>query len=278
MVLGLPDDEYHAGVDIQSCSMLKGMLHSPAHYLSSLIDRKPATEAMEMGTVIHMLALQPAMAFSRLAIYPGCSKNGAIRNTKEFKAFSIENEGRIVIDEPLFHSCQMAAERILETRIAALGKPFGDLVAEGFPEASIYYTDPDTGIQCRTRLDLWHPDGVFDIKTTAYEMSSQWLRQAHALHYDMQAYMYSLAECLHRGSESARPFWFVTVESDAPCSTKARLAGESFLLSGAQKYKHAMSAYAACTSTNYWPSPQGDEVLETPPWHMPALDKSWASA
>lgn len=269
-VSNLDDHLYHSDLHIQSCSMLKGMLDSPGHYQSALTARRTASKTMDFGTLVHLLVLEPHHLLSKVAIFPGANPTAA-----ESREFNAGHQGMMVFDEPTFHMAENARDKLLNQMV--MGRLFGDYLAEGESEASIYYTDPDTGVECRTRMDLRHPDVLFDLKTTAYAHSKQWVRHALKLHYDLQAYMYSLADCLYSGLETPRPFVFVTVENEYPLSTAARRAGVNFLTDGGRKYKHAITAYAACAKADYWPCPGGEEVIETNSWDVD-FDTSWLGA
>lgn len=269
LVLNLDDRLYHSDLHIQSCSMLKNMLDSPALYLNGIVNRPEPTKDMEFGTLVHILTLEPHTFFSKVAVFPGIAPGRT-----EKKEFVEQHPGMMVIDEAVLHLAECARDRLLEQTIR--GRKFGDYLSEGEPEATIYYTDPDTGVECRTRLDLRHPEINIDLKTTGVVDNGRWVNHALRLRYDVQAYMYSLADCLFTGRSSALPFCFLSVESDYPLSTMARTAGESFMAEGAKKYRHAIASYAACAKADYWPSPSGEEVIEITPWQVEDLTRSWA--
>jgi hypothetical protein len=269
LILNLDDSLYHSDLHIQSCSMLKGMMDSPAHYQRALIARRNSTKKMDFGSLVHLLTLEPHRLLASVAIYPGTSPS-----VKESREFAQAHRGMMIFDEPTFHMAEAAKDRLINTRV--MGRLFGDFLSEGEAEASIYFTDPDTGVECRTRIDLRHPEANFDLKTTAYVHSDAWRRHALSLHYDMQAYMYSLADCLYRGAEDPKPFVFMSVENEYPLSTCSRRAGLSFMTEGSRKYKHAITAYAACAKADFWPCPSGEEVIEIEHWQKAELDMSWA--
>lgn len=272
-VLNLPDHEYHADVHIQSCSMLKNMLVSPAHYRCAVSRPHAPTDSMEFGTLVHLLTLQPHLMLAQLAVFPGI-KNA---RTAEFKEFTELHTGMLIVDEPTMHLAEAARDRLLDQ--AVMGRRFGDFVAEGESEVSIYYTDPSTGVQCRTRQDLLHPEAVFDLKTTMHPGMKQWTRQALALSYDMQAYMYSLSDSLYSGRDHALPFVFMSVENELPLSVSARRAGDAFMQEGSRKYQQAISAFAACAKVDYWPTPGGEEVIELEYWQVGRSDSlGWLSS
>lgn len=266
----LPAQQYHDGLDIQSCSLLKRMLVSPAHYVAPFFQgRGDDTPSMEFGRLIHCLVLEPHMFAAEYAVFSGKLD----KRDKGFKAFALANSGKAVVDDCALREARTLADRILNKVIR--GRPFGDYVAEGEPEASIYYTDPITGVRCRTRLDLRHPEFIFDLKTTIHPGQKEWVRQAVGLDYDMQAYMYSLADCLFTGREAALPFIFVAAESSAPYSVSAYTAGETFMSEGARKYKDALTGYAACSAVDHWPDASVEATIELDHWQVNQSVPGW---
>lgn len=259
-IVGLPAHEYHADIGVQSCGLLKPMLTSPAHYKSQFFDTTRSSKAKDFGTLIHTLVLEPASFAARYIVYPGV-KDG--RDSK-YKAFVEKHAGRIVIDDVSLQLAHGMAERILERRFR--GRAFREYIAEGQTEVTIHYTDPSTKIRCRVRIDLLHPEFIFDLKTALSVMQSDFLRQAVNLHYDMQSYMYSLAECLWAGREVPLPFVFVAAENTAPHSVSAFTAGATLVGKGGRKYQDALGAYAACSAVNHWPDLGSEDTLELEHW------------
>lgn len=199
---------YHADLDIPSSSMLKTILVSPAHLLA-VLTRRRHSKAMDWGTALHALVLEPATAMDVIAICPDPL------TTACGKSFAAANEERVVMSMAAWLELQVAAQIVLDAEFR--GRPFYRFVEEGKVEHSIYYTDPTTGIRCRTRPDLFHPEFTFDLKSTRYNTASKFQRDAVELHYDLQAFMYSYARVQLEGeSTSRKPFVFVPVESQNP--------------------------------------------------------------
>jgi hypothetical protein len=272
-VLNLPAAQYHDDIDVQSCSLLKPMLASPAHYKAQFFENRASSKAKGFGTLIHTLVLEPQTLASRYAVYPGL-KDG---REAEYKAFVQAHPLQTVIADVPLQAARRMAEKILERRFR--GRRFGDYLAEGEKEVTIYYTDPTTGVRCRVRIDLLHPEFVFDLKTALSVVQGEWLRQALSLDYDLQSYMYSLAECLWAGRQSPLPFVFVVGENTCPHSVSAFTAGESFLVKGGRKYQEAIGAYAACSKVNHWPDLGCEETLELEHWMAAsaANEPAWRS-
>lgn len=67
----LPAAVYHADRDALSCSLLKPLLRSPAHFHLALANGGAATAAKDFGSLVHLLLLEPEKTVSALAVYPG---------------------------------------------------------------------------------------------------------------------------------------------------------------------------------------------------------------
>jgi PDDEXK-like uncharacterized protein DUF3799 len=265
-ILNLPADDYFGDIEVQSCSQLKPMLESPAHYQVRLIQPRATTKAMEFGRLVHTLVLEPHRLALDFAVFPG-KRDGRDR---DFKDFAELHQGKQILDEVQLHEARLLADRlvhrVIRLRAGDPGRAFGDFLAEGEKEVTIYYTDPTTGVRCRCRIDLLHPEILFDLKTAAAVIKAPWLRDALRMHYDMQAYMYSLAQTLFAGHSTPLPFIFVAGESAIPHSTSVFVAGSSFMREGSLKYARAIGAFAACSAVHHWPDQGEDGVLELDPW------------
>lgn len=250
---------YHGHKDVLSTSMLKDLLVSPAHFMSALMAKR-SSKQMDVGTVMHMLVLEPHTASSVVAIYPGPMNNA------DGRSFSKLNPGRICMSMQEYLQLTQGAELVLDSVFR--GRKFHKYVEEGLVEPSIFYIDTNTGLSCRTRPDLHHPDFTFDLKTTRHLSLASFQNDAVARHYDMQAYMYSLARCIFEGTSKPKEFVFVPVESGAPFSTAFRPASVSFLENGKAKYEAALALYKACMTTDYWPAPTGESEMDILPWQQ----------
>lgn len=272
MIMGMSNHDYHADREVLSCSMLKPLLESPAHFRSSLLNLHSATKAKDFGSLVHSLVLEPKRVGVDVAIYPGMADS----KSKDFKEFEAAYPHRLVVDEPTFRKGLNLAERILTRRVR--GRYFGDFLAEGKPEVSIYFREPTTGLMLKVRFDLFHPDISFDLKTTRHSSSTAFLRDANDMSYDFQAYMYSLARAHFEGSDTIKPFEFIAAESDEPHSIHVITAGESFMNNGAKKFQEILSIYSSCVAADYWPDAGGDIVAEIEPWMAYTPKTDWRAA
>lgn len=267
----MPADVYHGDREYLSCSMLKPLLESPAAFRSALTASQSPSDARDFGTLVHGLVLEPGRVNADFAVYPGVYDG----RSKDYKDFVAANVGRLVVDEPTFARGRSLADRILSR--AVRGRPFGDFVREGIPEASIYFTEPTTGIKLRIRVDLYHPEANFDLKTTRRPDVRSFMRDAVDMHYDLQGFMYTLGCVLHEGIDQGRDFVFVAVETDAPhsISTVTLDSGCSMMSNGAKKFQEVLTLYHACKQVGYWPDLSGDVRGDIDHWQAYEPRTDW---
>jgi hypothetical protein len=271
--LHLPNAHYHAEKDRQSCSMLKQLLVSPAHYQQQFFAASPHSAAMNFGSLIHTLVLEPRLFHLQYAVWPAEVRT----TTKEGKLLAALDPGKTWLTDIELHEAQQFSDQILYRTFK--GRAFGRYLEEGLPEATFHYTDPDTGVPCRVRHDLWHPDFIFDLKTTRHAQARRFAHAAVDLHYDLQAFMYSYAESLFAGRAALRPFVFIAAESTPPYSVSARPASAAFIDNGRDKYRQALTTYAGCVQVDYWPDAGVEEELDIEPWQAVGhADTYWSAS
>lgn len=270
LLRAMPADEYHADRDALSCSLLKPLLLSPAHFQAALTAAPRPSAAKDFGSLVHLLLLQPHLAGQELAVYPGI---GSSRDP-DFKTFLACNSYRLAVDEPTFAEANCLANKVAETPYK--GRPIGRFIEESMCESTIYFTEPVTGLRLRIRLDAYHPDISFDLKTTRHGTPEAFARGAVDLGYDLQAFMYGLGRRLYEGA-SAAAFVFITAETQQPHSIGVFEAGATFLENGAAKLQSCLATFKACTETGYWPDLSAQSTLEITPWQQFVPRQEWRS-
>lgn len=267
----LPADAYHSDRDALSCSLLKPLLTSPAHFQAGLVALPKTSTAKDFGSLVHLLLLQPHLAGQELAVFPGIGNS----RDPEFKAFLAANSYRLAVDEPSFAQARRLASKLAESPYKR--RPLGRFIEESICEGSIYFTEPVTGLRLRIRLDAYHPDISFDVKTTRHSTPAAFARDAVELGYDLQAFMYGLGRRLYEGAPTA-PFVFIAAETAQPHSIGIFEAGNSFLENGQAKFESCLAAFKACSETADWPDLSCSETLDIAPWQQFTPLGQWRSA
>ena len=268
----LPASVYHADRDALSCSLLKPLLTSPAHFQAALVAQQKASPAKDFGSLVHLLVLEPQHLAREVAVYPDVAN----ARDRDYKVFACANSHRIVVDEPTFNSARRLAHKVATTRFR--GRPLAHFIEESMTECSIYFTEPVTGLRLRVRFDAYHPEISFDLKTTRHATPVEFARDAVALSYDMQAYMYSLARSRFEGTSSPAPFVFISAETGIPFSVCTHLAGNTLMENGEAKLRECLTTFKACTLVRHWPDLSCHTTLDIQPWQQYQSGDHWRSA
>lgn len=266
----LPADVYHADRDALSCSLLKPLLISPAHFRAGLAAPPKDLPAKHFGSLVHLLLLQPHLVSQELAVFPGV---GFARDP-EFNAFLARNAFRLAVDEPTFAEARRLTARISE--MPYKGRQLSRFIEESMCEATIYFTEPVTDLRLRIRLDAFHPEISFDLKTACHGTPGGFARDAVELGYDLQAFMYGLGRRLYEGDQAA-PFVFIAAETAQPHSIGTYEAGVTFIKNGAAKFQDCLKVFKSCSQTGYWPDLGCSTTLEIAPWQQFSPPQEWRS-
>ena len=267
----LPAHQYHSDKDALSCSLLKPLLISPAHFQTALVTPCPSSPAKDFGTLLHLLVLQPDEVASEVAVFTGGARRGSA-----WTEFAAMNKDKLIVDGATYDRAKKAAAKVLDTPYK--GRSLGKFIEESKTEATVYFTDPTTGLRLRMRMDAYHPDVTLDLKSTRHALPRAFARDAVDLHYDLQGFMYSYGRAMYEGTSKLSPFVFVAAESDAPHSVSTLTAGESFIDNGAKKFQACLTAYVACTKAGEWPDLGSNAEIEIEPWQQFDAKSGWRDA
>lgn len=267
----LPAHLYHADREALSCSLLKPLLISPAHFQTALTATHSGSDAKDFGTLLHLLLLQPHLVGQEVAVYPEIVHP----TNKAYREFVETNALKLVVDEPTFSTARQLADKVRETHYK--GRPLGRFIEESMTEVSIYFTEPTTGLRLRVRHDIYHPDLAFDLKSTRHPSVNLFSRDAVKFDYDLQAFMYSLGRSLYEGTSDTKPFVFIAAESNEPFSVHTLSTSNSFLTNGAKKFQECLTVYKACAATGHWPDLSSNGEIEIEHWQQFTPTRAWVA-
>ena len=259
----MPAEQYHA-IPAMSASGLKRMRQSPAHFYGMQLDpnRPPPGEpspAMKNGTLVHACIFEPGEVAARYVVKP----EGVDFRTKDGKAWR-DAQTREVLDDVQMRAAlaQAAAVRALPD-VAAL-------LADGYPEASAFWADVETGELCKCRPDWVHTvgDGVIlvDGKTCQDASPDGFGRAIWNYAYHLQAAWYSDGFTQATGLR-VHGFVFAAVESAWPHAAAAYMLGDDVLDAARRENRRLLNLYAECKRTGVWPGyGQGVQLINLPRW------------
>lgn len=267
----LSNNAYHAMPELSS-TQIKDVLRTPAHFYAKhlAIDKKThaPTQTMLLGTVVHTLVLESDKFEAEYAISEKFD-----RRTKQGKldaaAFDEANSSKTVIDSDLYDQAKLMADSILKHPVARLLK-----LPAMIPEASIFYTDAETDLDCRIRPD-YHlppceqfPHGlIVDLKTTDNASYNAFNRTIINFGYHISAAMYCDGFMQLYGTEEPPAFLWLIGERDAPYATVCYEPDFSTMQKGDEKKREALQTLAECMADNSWPAyPTHPINIELPAW------------
>ena len=251
--------EYHAHEGL-SCSQLKHMSRSPAHFRDSLIHPVQPTPAMIFGTTVHHLVLTPSEPLP-VVIMP----QGLDGRTKEGKAWRAPVGTTPVISHDDFERARNCADSLISHRHVR------DALSSGHPEVSMFQEWSYGGTVLRKgRADWICNDGIIaDIKTTQDARRDSFQRDFYSMKYYMQAAYY--VDLYNDARDMSAPpcemFAFFAVESEPPHGVIVYRVDPSAIVRGRQEWQRLACLYMDCVKDDKWPCYSEDiSVLDLPRW------------
>lgn len=238
-------------------STLWEMRKSPLHYWHLMHDaQKEDTAAMRFGRAAHKRMLQPSTFPDEYAVAPECD-----RRTKEGKQIW---EALTATGKEIISSADMDRILAMEKEFAAVRHRF--LWDEEYQtEKALTWTDSETGIACKGRLDVIMPDMIIDYKTTTNASTDAFMREALRYGYDLQAAMYM--EAARANGYDPKAFVFIAQEKDAPYLINILYAGDAFIDRGTWIMRDLLAKYKECRDKDIWPG-YGTNELILPEWEV----------
>lgn len=251
---------YHAQPGL-SFSQLKVFAESPrlyeATFITKSIERKPST-AMDLGTALHMMLLEPHVAMTDLIRIPPevLSKSGS-KSGKAWDDFEQEHAGKVLLKHREYVHVTNAAKAVREHSIA--GKL---MAAEGEYEVPINWEWD--GIPMRSKLDKICNGGmVVDLKTTADCGERAFSKTVADQLYHLQALMYLQAAAQHTECPvTGWRFAWIAAEVEPPYRVRCyRLSDEAQSIADGMFYR-LVKQFKECSESGIWADRDEDRLID----------------
>jgi len=251
----LTDEEYFSdpGYSALQASSIKNLLRSPAHYQAGLVDDSQ-TPAMEFGTALHNLILEPELG--QVVEAPDCR-----RGTKEWNAFEAENEGKLLLKPDEFRAAKMMQEELFKNKTAKM------LLQGGRAEITGFVQFPKFWGKCKVDYLLEDINVLVDYKTTTDARLTQFSKKVIDYGYDISAAWYlDLARMI---TGEYFEYVFIAQEKTPPFAVQVFSTPAQILMLGSKKIVKAIEIYEKCLETNEWPAyPDELTPLTVPAWAL----------
>lgn len=256
----VPPSVYHARhIGTASKSLLDQMDKSPAHGLEWYHGADESTPALEFGSAAHCAILEPERFEIEYAVRPDFG-DGRTKVAKEARAaWELENGGKTALSHT-------SLEHITGMSASVNAHPVaGKLFHGGDAELTIAWMDPDSGVDCKGRLDYYRSGVVVDLKTTLDASPRGFARSAAEYRYHVQAAMY--LQGLQACGEQPKGFIFVAVEKLPPYAVGVYELREEDLQKGYDAVARNLATLSQCLRSGEWPAySEHIEQLQLPAW------------
>lgn len=247
-------DEYQA-LDAVNASTLKWMRKSPKHYQWRLSHPPEETDAMKLGRAAHCVVFEPDRFPIEYVFW-----TGGVRRGKDWDAFREAHVGQTILRLDEYAAC-------LSMRDAVRAHPeAAPLLATGQAEHVIQWTDADTGLACKARLDFLGPE-LLDLKTTNDLERGRFESTSARIGHHVQLAFYGMGL---RALGLDRPITVIGVESQEPYDVGVFSLTEDVLWAGEEEARALLAKVAAGRFSGQWPGRYPTRTdFSLPGWAFP---------
>lgn len=259
----MTDTDYHGDKTAVSSSALKLFSKSPAAVQSYFLDQDDDDDAehFKIGRALHAAVLEPAKFTEKLIRMPEFKGKGSRIEKAAF--LGRQKPDAIILNDKSYLQIEGMINSILRHPSGGILN-LNDCVAEN----SIYFRDPDTGIKCKVRPDLWSEKYslLLDVKTCRDGGARAFSRTINELNYHLSMAMYAYGINLLTGKKPEMCL-FIVVEKLPPYEAAFYYCTDRMLEKGYEKYKEAMKSLEKCLKDQKWPQRQlTHEPIDLPAW------------
>ena len=248
--------EEYEKIDAINWSRLKAMRISPLQYwFETHNPREDEPAFLRIGSAVHAHILEPDLFTSRFARFTGKARRG-----KEWAAFKEEHAGKTILNAEEWDAAFGAAAAVLANRHAA------KYLMAGLKEATFTWTDEDTGLKCKGRID--HAGTyLVDLKTAARMNQRIFASAAARLGYHSQLAFYSDGLAANDLPLKSDPI-MIAVQSEMPHDVIVYRMPPHVIEAGRSEYRRLLAKLRECLDKNEWPgaAPDGPVDFQLPSW------------
>ncbi len=238
--------EYQAAKGLSN-SQLSVLIDCPFkfyhRFISDGLQNAVRTPAMEKGTLIHQLILEPEQFDQQYHVIK------RMRRDPRSKAW--QEQLSIAGDKVILFEDELAEAKALQTAVMK-NTVASALLEVGQCESSIFWEDKTTGLRCKGRPDFIGDGFVLDVKTSAQSSHKAFAKSMANYGYHRQAAMY--LDGLAANGRVMEHFIFLVVETMAPFVVSLFLLKKEDIEQGRREYQKALENYKHFSTNDHWPA------------------------
>lgn len=252
----LPSGEYHAHPARSKSYLWRLYANTPAY---AEFSPSETSGAMDLGTAVHIAALELDRFESGVIRGPDDRRGNKWKDAlEEGVAY-----GRLVLTSGDY-------DKALRMGESARKIPVVRQLAETqlLIEASAFWEDAATGVECRCRPDIYCPalELMADLKTSSDASAFAWAKNAANLGYHAQEAWYTDG-WQEAGGGAVEGFVFVVIESEYPHLSAAYELAPEAVAEGRMAMAKALAAYKECRDAGVFPGyPDTVQEIDLPAW------------
>lgn len=263
----LPEEDYHSSHEWLSASGMRMLLppNCPAKFKAQGTSK--ITRDIDFGLAAHKILLGKGVD---LVVVKKTTRDKQVVDADDYATKSaqehrdaIRAEGKLPILAHALDKATAMAEVAAEHPLAAA------LFSNGQSEVSAFWTDPATGVQCRSRFD-YLPEKVEgrrlivpDYKTAASAERDKFAKSAAEYGYHIQEAHYS-DSLVALGIDDDPAFLFVVQEKEPPFLINVIPLHEDAARLGRALADRARRIFRECAETDIWPGYTPDNEIAEP--------------
>ena len=256
IIAEIANSDYHAHKAISS-SNCKDLLKSPWYYWHNKKNQSKPTAAMELGSMIHHLILEPN-TFDDYYMVAEIPKRTTKAGKAEYQELLEQANGRKLVALDDFLKAQEMRHNLEKNPVVRA------LLSGGSAEQATFWLDEDTGVECKAKADFLNLERgvIVDLKTTSSLASELcFKRTVEQYKYHLSAAFYQQGFKLAIGEKF--DLFFIAVETFEPFNFATYKLSSELMRQGESLYRESLRVYReAANKGSFEQSYYGGNLVE----------------
>lgn len=255
-----------------SHSRLKEIRKSPGHFRWALENPSPSTDAMNLGSLVHAMVLEPHTVESCFVKAPKIDRRTKA-GKEEYALFQSQAMDKMCVPASDWDTSVLMAESVKSHPVAS--KVLDDAVAYGMVEKEYYWEDRVGGYSFdrKAKVDGLCRDAHYgmnsplvDLKTTTDASPFAFKRSVTKYSYGTQMAYYR--DAVRSGGVDPCGAIIIAVDKKAPFTTAVYRLSYEALDRAKMVVDKWLATYAECSESGTWPSFWELNEVDVPDWFL----------
>ena len=259
------DEEQYRALPLINQSAIKWGMKSMAHmkaYMDGEIQY--TSDALSLGSLVHAVVLEEEYIKEMYAIMPKIDRRTKLGKA-DYEEFLAINSDRVICKQEDWDTAMLMRDAVRSHPAAA-----ALLKRSGKVEQSITWRDPDSGVDCKGRIDLLLPGRgrqkpmIVDLKTTQ-DAGPKFANSVAKFGYHQQAAFYK--DGMAHGDKKNCGVCIIAVEKTPPYAVGVYVLDGEAVEQGRKNYKRVLTQWQHSVQSNTYPGYSvAPETLSLPEW------------